>query len=85
MKAAILGTGSWASAFGRHLTHKWERVVLWGIEADQVKAIIVPEMNLGQLAMVAEATTPTEVVPFTQVNGKAISPASILARCKELL
>ena len=39
MKAAILGTGSWASAFGRHLTHKWERVVLWGIEADQVKAI----------------------------------------------
>ncbi len=39
MKAAILGTGSWASAFGRHLTHKWERVVLWGIEADQVNSI----------------------------------------------
>ena len=39
MKAAILGTGSWASAFGRHLCHKWERVVLWGIEADQVDSI----------------------------------------------
>ncbi len=39
MKAAILGTGSWASAFGRHLAHKWERVVLWGIEAEQVNSI----------------------------------------------
>ena len=39
MKAAILGTGSWATAFGRHLTHKWDRVVLWGIEADQVNSI----------------------------------------------
>ncbi len=39
MKAAILGTGSWACAFGRHLAHKWERVVLWGIEEDQVRSI----------------------------------------------
>ena len=39
MKAAILGTGSWATAFGRHLCHKWERVVLWGIEASQVDSI----------------------------------------------
>jgi len=39
MKAAILGTGSWASAFGRHLCHKWERVVLWGIESGQVNSI----------------------------------------------
>ena len=36
MKAAILGTGSWASAFGRHLCHKWDRVVLWGIVESQV-------------------------------------------------
>ncbi len=39
MKAAILGTGSWATSFGRHLTHKWERVVLWGIEQEQVDSI----------------------------------------------
>lgn len=39
MKAAILGTGSWACAFGRHLAHKWERVVLWGIEQQQVDSI----------------------------------------------
>ena len=39
MKAAILGTGSWATAFGRHLCHKWERVVLWGIETSQVDSI----------------------------------------------
>jgi glycerol-3-phosphate dehydrogenase (NAD(P)+) len=39
MKATILGTGSWASSFGRHLCHKWERVVLWGIESAQVQSI----------------------------------------------
>ncbi len=39
MKAAILGTGSWASSFGRHLCHKWERVVLWGIDDRQVSSI----------------------------------------------
>ena len=38
-KAAILGTGSWATAFGRHLCHKWERVVLWGIDEKQVRSI----------------------------------------------
>ncbi|MFN2371095.1 MAG: NAD(P)H-dependent glycerol-3-phosphate dehydrogenase [Candidatus Krumholzibacteriia bacterium] len=39
MKAAILGTGAWATAFGRHLCHKWERVVLWGIVPAQVQSI----------------------------------------------
>jgi glycerol-3-phosphate dehydrogenase (NAD(P)+) len=39
MKAAILGTGSWASSFGKHLGHKWDRVVLWGIEESQVRSI----------------------------------------------
>lgn len=39
MKAAILGTGSWATSFGRHLCHKWERVVLWGIDSHQVESI----------------------------------------------
>jgi glycerol-3-phosphate dehydrogenase (NAD(P)+) len=39
VKAAILGTGSWASSFGRHLCHKWERVVLWGIDPQQVQSI----------------------------------------------
>jgi len=39
MKAAILGTGSWGTAFGRHLCHKWDRVVLWGIETSQVDSI----------------------------------------------
>jgi glycerol-3-phosphate dehydrogenase (NAD(P)+) len=38
-KAAILGTGSWASSFGKHLAHKWDRVVLWGIEEKQVDSI----------------------------------------------
>jgi len=39
VKAAILGSGSWASSFGSHLCHKWERVVLWGIDPHQVESI----------------------------------------------
>ena len=39
MKAAILGTGSWGTAFGKHLAHKWDQVVLWGIEKSQVDSI----------------------------------------------
>ncbi len=39
MRAAILGTGSWGTAFGRHLAAGWDEVVLWGIEDDQVAAI----------------------------------------------
>lgn len=38
-KAAILGTGAWASSFGKHLAHKWDRVVLWGIQEKQVRSI----------------------------------------------
>lgn len=53
-KAAILGTGSWASAFGRHLCHKWERVVLWGIDEKQVRSINQTGTNpdyLGQIVL----------------------------------
>ena len=39
MKACILGTGSWGSAFGRHLAHKWDEVALWGIDEGQVASI----------------------------------------------
>ncbi|MFO7654230.1 MAG: NAD(P)H-dependent glycerol-3-phosphate dehydrogenase [Candidatus Krumholzibacteriia bacterium] len=39
MRAAILGTGSWATAFGHHLAHRWNRVILWGVESAQVNAI----------------------------------------------
>ncbi|MBU0743354.1 NAD(P)-dependent glycerol-3-phosphate dehydrogenase [bacterium] len=39
MRAAILGSGSWGTAFGRHLAESWRDVVLWGIEADQISAI----------------------------------------------
>ena len=39
MRAAILGTGSWGTAFGSHLATRWDDVVLWGIEEDQVSSI----------------------------------------------
>lgn len=54
MNAAILGTGSWASAFGRHLAHKWHRVVLWGIVPEQVDVINTTGTNpdyLGELLL----------------------------------
>ncbi len=39
MRAAILGTGSWGTAFGQYLCETWDEVALWGIEPDQVRAI----------------------------------------------
>jgi glycerol-3-phosphate dehydrogenase (NAD(P)+) len=45
MKACILGTGSWGSAFARHLAHKWDEVAMWGIEESQVAAIVSTGMN----------------------------------------
>ena len=39
MKACILGTGSWGTAFGRHVAHKWDEVALWGVDENQVAMI----------------------------------------------
>ncbi len=39
MRAAILGSGSWGTAFGHYLAETWQDVVLWGIETDQIAAI----------------------------------------------
>lgn len=39
MRAAILGSGSWGTAFGRHLADSWRDVILWGIVPDQIEAI----------------------------------------------
>jgi len=50
MRAAILGTGSWGTAFGSHLAARWDDVVLWGIEADQVTAIRDDHANPGFFA-----------------------------------
>ncbi len=59
MKAAILGTGSWGTAFGRHLAGSWESVALWGIEAAQVRAIADEHRNpafFGDLALPSNMT-----------------------------
>ena len=45
MKACILGTGSWGSAFARHLGHKWDEMAMWGVEEDQVATIVATGMN----------------------------------------
>ena len=59
MKAAILGTGSWGTAFGRHLAGTWDEVALWGIEESQVLAISRDHRNpafFGDLELPANMT-----------------------------
>lgn len=45
MKAAVLGTGSWGTSFGRYLAATWDEVVLWGIVEAQVTAINTRHAN----------------------------------------
>ena len=54
MKATILGTGSWGSAFARHLAHKWDDVAMWGVAESQVASINATGTNpdfLGDIRM----------------------------------
>ncbi len=54
MKAAILGTGSWGCAFGLQLASSWEKVVLWGIDPEQVASICTTRTNpdyLGEIVL----------------------------------
>jgi len=64
MKAAILGTGSWGTAFGRHLAASWDDVALWGIEQAQVEAIARDHRNpdfFGDLELPANMTASLEL------------------------
>lgn len=45
MKATVLGTGSWGSAFARHLAHKWDDVAMWGVDENQVASINATATN----------------------------------------
>ena len=53
MKAAVLGTGSWGTSFGRHLAATWDEVVLWGVVPRQVHGIATQHRNPDYLAEVA--------------------------------
>ena len=83
MNAAILGTGSWASAFGRHLAHKWDRVVLWGVVPEQVDVINTTGTNpdyLGDLLLppnLRALDTPLKVV--VPATAPPASPSSVCA------
>ncbi|HFQ15680.1 MAG TPA: 2-oxoacid:acceptor oxidoreductase subunit alpha [Rhodobacteraceae bacterium] len=48
------------------------------------RAIIVPEMNAGQLALEIERLSDVPVSRLTRIDGEAISPAQILARIEEV-
>ncbi len=53
--------------------------------AERVRTIVVPEMNLGQMAHEVEwaARGACPVVPFGRVDGLPVSPAQILHRIRE--
>ncbi len=55
--------------------------------AGQAKAIVVPEMNLGQMILEVERVT-QRVCPIEgigRVDGEPITPAQIVAKVKEAL
>ena len=52
---------------------------------DQVKAIVVPELNKGMMAGVARGCTSTRVEALTRTDGKTINPDRLAAFAKELL
>ena len=51
----------------------------------RVGVIVVPEMNLGQMVYVVQAVADCHVVPYTQMNGAVIYPASIVETVRSVL
>jgi len=52
--------------------------------SESVKQILVPEMNLGQVAGLVRQSAGCQVFSLTQVNGEVIEPDSIVTRVKEI-
>jgi 2-oxoglutarate ferredoxin oxidoreductase subunit alpha len=50
----------------------------------KVKKILVPEMNLGQVAGEVKKYVPCEVISFTQTNGEVIGPEMLIETLKKL-
>jgi 2-oxoglutarate ferredoxin oxidoreductase subunit alpha len=68
-------------------------ITLWPFPEDafrdaaaRARAVLVPEMNAGQLALEVERLCPAEVrtVPMNRVDGEPIAPDDIAARIREL-
>lgn len=53
--------------------------------AKKAKAVIVPEMNAGQLALELERFAPGKVSALTRFDGEHIDPGQILKRIEEVL
>lgn len=51
----------------------------------KVRAIVVPEMNLGQMVFVVQSVADCKVVPYTQMDGAVIYPASIIDTVRSVL
>ena len=46
--------------------------------AARVKRVLVPEMNLGQIAGEVRKYCPCDVIPLGQTNGEVIAPEAIM-------
>jgi glycerol-3-phosphate dehydrogenase (NAD(P)+) len=93
MKAAILGTGSWGTSFGRHLAATWDEVLQWGVVPAQISAINETHRNpdfLGDVELpphqracsdLAEALAGAEAI-FVAIPSQAVREvASQVAAC----
>jgi len=69
-------------------------ITIWPFHSERVraackgkKAVIVPEMNLGQYAREVERVCPIDVpvISITRVDGEMVSPTEIMAKVKEVL
>ncbi|MCL2495875.1 MAG: 2-oxoacid:acceptor oxidoreductase subunit alpha [Clostridiales bacterium] len=69
-------------------------ITIWPFHDERIKvacagkkAVIVPEMNLGQYVREIERVAPSDVpvIPLTRVDGELIVPEEIIAKVKEVL
>ncbi len=50
----------------------------------KVNKVVVPEMNLGQVAGEVKKYCPCEVIPIGQINGEVIRPEKIMDALKKI-
>ncbi len=87
---AIRGAVQLARAEGRSVSHAHLRYLNpfprnLGEVLSRFERVLVPEMNLGQLALLLRARYLVDVLSFSKVQGKPFFRSELLARIRELL
>ncbi len=68
-----------------HLHHLNPFPANLGAVLDRFDQVLIPELNLGQLALLVQARYPKRVVSFPKVQGKPFFRNEVLAKIRELL